>query len=269
MGDAQHHSARVFEWASDGRSFVTGVVHPYRRVDNKLCVWKYTGELMYEVPCALRDGNTHSRQQRRKIFSNRIHCRNSDRLSEMMIQKLQEVCENNVSTPYFLLYYSLHLTFDPIRRRPPSCTSARTARCPRATTPTARSRRNARRRRRPTLTLRVLHRLPRPEQERHRRLPPLQQQAQQAQPPRYLQPSRPLQPPLRPHPRAPTCRRTCATRHGFQMRGNHSMSDHSYHNSGSAHANSFLVFITVLFCLVAKGKCETSSQITYIFTPVI
>jgi hypothetical protein len=48
MGDAQHHSARVFEWASDGRSFVTGVVHPYRRVDNKLCVWKYTGEMMYE-----------------------------------------------------------------------------------------------------------------------------------------------------------------------------------------------------------------------------
>lgn len=48
MGDAQHHSARIFEWSPDGRSFVTAVVHPFRRVDNKVCVWKYNGELLYE-----------------------------------------------------------------------------------------------------------------------------------------------------------------------------------------------------------------------------
>eukprot|EP00455_Lapot_gusevi_P009229 TRINITY_DN14123_c0_g1_i4.p1 TRINITY_DN14123_c0_g1~~TRINITY_DN14123_c0_g1_i4.p1 ORF type:complete len:333 (+),score=114.64 TRINITY_DN14123_c0_g1_i4:114-1112(+) len=52
MGSAEHHAARVYEWAPDGRSFVSAVVHPFRRVDNCFKIWKYNGDLMFseDVP---------------------------------------------------------------------------------------------------------------------------------------------------------------------------------------------------------------------------
>jgi len=39
--------AKSFEWTPDSRSFITAVLHPWRRVDNGYKVWSYAGELVY------------------------------------------------------------------------------------------------------------------------------------------------------------------------------------------------------------------------------
>jgi len=41
--------AKTFQWAPDGRTFVTASLHPWRRVDNGYKVWSYAGELLQTV----------------------------------------------------------------------------------------------------------------------------------------------------------------------------------------------------------------------------
>lgn len=46
IGFCSAQGSKVFEWAPDGIRFITANLHPWRRVDNCLKVWKYTGELL-------------------------------------------------------------------------------------------------------------------------------------------------------------------------------------------------------------------------------
>eukprot|EP00475_Leptophrys_vorax_P020132 TRINITY_DN2755_c0_g1_i1.p1 TRINITY_DN2755_c0_g1~~TRINITY_DN2755_c0_g1_i1.p1 ORF type:complete len:653 (-),score=180.58 TRINITY_DN2755_c0_g1_i1:29-1987(-) len=46
IGSANAHGSKMFEWAPDGLRFLTAGLFPWRRVDNELKVWKYTGELL-------------------------------------------------------------------------------------------------------------------------------------------------------------------------------------------------------------------------------
>lgn len=49
MGTCQDlHGAKSFEWAPDGRTFITSVLWPKRRVDNGIKVWTYFGDLVYQ-----------------------------------------------------------------------------------------------------------------------------------------------------------------------------------------------------------------------------
>jgi translation initiation factor 2A len=43
IGQAQHRTAKIFEWTPDSRNFITAVTRP-RRVDNGLIIWTYYGE---------------------------------------------------------------------------------------------------------------------------------------------------------------------------------------------------------------------------------
>ena len=43
LGYNQYSSATKFEWAPNGRLFITARLYPIRRVDNGYCLWDYCG----------------------------------------------------------------------------------------------------------------------------------------------------------------------------------------------------------------------------------
>lgn len=47
LGHTQFPSATYFEWAPDGRSFLTSRLHPMRRVENGFVLWDYCGNELY------------------------------------------------------------------------------------------------------------------------------------------------------------------------------------------------------------------------------
>merc|ERR1719411_1885164 len=49
LGSGRDASARTFEWSPNGRMFITARVFPGRRVDNGFKIWRYNGELLFDV----------------------------------------------------------------------------------------------------------------------------------------------------------------------------------------------------------------------------
>ena len=49
IGSGNAHSAKYFEWAPDGIHFITASIFPWRRVDNEIKIWKYSGELVKKI----------------------------------------------------------------------------------------------------------------------------------------------------------------------------------------------------------------------------
>lgn len=47
LGHSQFPSATYFDWAPDGRSFLTSRLHPMRRVENGFVLWDYCGNELY------------------------------------------------------------------------------------------------------------------------------------------------------------------------------------------------------------------------------
>lgn len=46
IGSAKAHGSKMYEWAPDGLRFFTASIFPWRRVENCLKIWSYSGELL-------------------------------------------------------------------------------------------------------------------------------------------------------------------------------------------------------------------------------